>query len=226
MSISTALAVHERPTFSPSRTTKPSRNSISALARKGGIAWQDILKVLDDSAIASPMVKYKTAPLRSRDFESTFSCHQMAKDLDLIREAGHAVGVPLQLAAQEREIYGALIAQGCGEAELLINGGFMRNFNENTISGTCPSWEDAANGANWALMTSPNAAGGSRDGRFSHYNPPKTNMLFAIHALDRAGALPTRLANYDAHKAFLSDASRFGISIVMSWLLVSTTAGA
>ena len=102
----------------------------------------------------------------------------------------------------------------------------MRNFNENTISGTCPSWEDAANGANWALMTSPNAGGGSRDGRFSHYNPPKTNMLFAIHALDRAGALPTRLANYDAHKAFLSDASRFGISIVMSWLLVSTTAGA
>ena len=55
-----------------------------ALARKGGIAWQDILKVLDDSAIASPMVKYKTAPLRSRDFESTFSCRQMAKDLDLI----------------------------------------------------------------------------------------------------------------------------------------------
>jgi uncharacterized protein YciI len=45
-------------------------------------------------------------------------------------------------------------------------------------------------------------------------------MLFAIHALDRAGALPTRLANYEAHKAFLSDASRFGISIVMSgsWL--------
>jgi hypothetical protein len=25
-------------------------------------------------------------------------------------------------------------------------------------------------------------------------------MLFAIHAIDRAGALPTRLANYEAHK--------------------------
>ena len=33
-------------------------------------------------------------------------------------------------------------------------------------------------------------------------------MLFAIHALDRAGALPARLANYDAHKAFLSDTTR------------------
>ena len=90
-----------------------------ALARKGGIAWQDILKVLDDSAVASPMVKYKTAPLRSRNFDSTFSCRQMAKDLDLILDAGHAVGVPLQLAAQVRETYGALIAQGEGETDFI-----------------------------------------------------------------------------------------------------------
>ena len=46
-------------------------------------------------------------------------------------------------------------------------------------------------------------------------------MLFAIHAVDRAGALPTRLANYDAHKAFLSDTSRFDVKIVMSGPLVS-----
>ena len=46
-------------------------------------------------------------------------------------------------------------------------------------------------------------------------------MLFSIHALDRSGALPTRLANYDAHKAFLSDTSRFGVKIVMSGPLVA-----
>ena len=90
-----------------------------ALARKGGIAWQDILKVLDDSAVASPMVKYKTAPLRTRDFESTFSCKQMAKDLDLILGAGHAVGVPLKLAAQVRETYGSLVAQGDGDTDFI-----------------------------------------------------------------------------------------------------------
>jgi 3-hydroxyisobutyrate dehydrogenase-like beta-hydroxyacid dehydrogenase len=90
-----------------------------ALARKGGIGWQDILKVLDDSAVASPMVKYKTAPLRNRDFDSTFSCRQMAKDLDLILGAGHAVGVPLQLAAQVRETYGSLVAQGDGDADFV-----------------------------------------------------------------------------------------------------------
>lgn len=46
-------------------------------------------------------------------------------------------------------------------------------------------------------------------------------MIFAIHAVDRAGALSTRLAQYEAHKAFLSDTSRHGVSIVMSGPLVS-----
>jgi len=48
-----------------------------------------------------------------------------------------------------------------------------------------------------------------------------TSKLFAIHALDHAGALPTRLANYDAHKAFLADTSSFGVRIVMSGPLLS-----
>ncbi|XUM22576.1 NAD(P)-dependent oxidoreductase [Bradyrhizobium oligotrophicum S58] len=90
-----------------------------ALARKGGLAWPDILQVLHDSAVASPMVKYKTAPLLARDFAATFSCAQMAKDLDLILGAGHGVGVPLQLAAQVRETYAALIAQGEAETDFL-----------------------------------------------------------------------------------------------------------
>jgi uncharacterized protein YciI len=46
-------------------------------------------------------------------------------------------------------------------------------------------------------------------------------MLFVIHARDRAGALPERLAHYDAHKAFLADTSFFGIRIVMSGPLTS-----
>ncbi len=46
-------------------------------------------------------------------------------------------------------------------------------------------------------------------------------MLFVIHGLDRPDALPTRLAHYDAHKAFLSDTSAHGVSIVMSGPLVA-----
>jgi uncharacterized protein YciI len=48
-----------------------------------------------------------------------------------------------------------------------------------------------------------------------------TDMLFVLHALDRADALPKRLANYDAHKAFLSDTAPYGVKIVMSGPLTS-----
>ncbi len=46
-------------------------------------------------------------------------------------------------------------------------------------------------------------------------------MLFVLHALDRPGALPKRLSNYDAHKAFLSDTTAHGVRIVMSGPLIA-----
>ncbi|GGF71706.1 hypothetical protein GCM10007301_34310 [Azorhizobium oxalatiphilum] len=46
-------------------------------------------------------------------------------------------------------------------------------------------------------------------------------MLFVIHAVDHKDGLATRLAHYDAHKAFLSDTSSFGVAIVMSGPLVA-----
>lgn len=89
------------------------------LARKGRIGWRDILDVLTESAVASPMVKYKAVHLAERDFSSTFSCRQMAKDLDLILGAGQAAEVAMPLAALTRETYGALIGRGCGEDDFI-----------------------------------------------------------------------------------------------------------
>ena len=43
-------------------------------------------------------------------------------------------------------------------------------------------------------------------------------MLFVIHCLDKADALPRRLAAYDAHKAYLAAPS---VGIVMSGPLVA-----
>lgn len=47
------------------------------------------------------------------------------------------------------------------------------------------------------------------------------STLFVIHALDRENALPVRMAQYDAHKAFLADTASFGVRIVMSGPLMS-----
>lgn len=90
-----------------------------ALARKGNIGWNDMLDVLADSAAASPMVRYKVGPLAERDFSSTFSCHQMAKDLDLILDAARAAGVPMPLTALTRETYAAIIGRGGGEDDFI-----------------------------------------------------------------------------------------------------------
>ncbi|WP_332118431.1 NAD(P)-dependent oxidoreductase [Azorhizobium caulinodans] len=89
------------------------------LARKGNLAWQDILDVLTNSAVGSPMVHYKAKSLETRDFNSTFSCRQMAKDLDLIVGVGHAADMAMPLATLTREVYGALIGRGEGEADFI-----------------------------------------------------------------------------------------------------------
>jgi 3-hydroxyisobutyrate dehydrogenase-like beta-hydroxyacid dehydrogenase len=89
------------------------------LARKGGVELGQMLDLMVDSAVGSPMVKYKAPPLKANDFSSTFSCRQMAKDLDLILGAARAADVPAPLAAQQREAYSALIAHGEGEADFI-----------------------------------------------------------------------------------------------------------
>lgn len=90
-----------------------------ALARRGGIDWHDMLNLMENSAVGSPMVKYKCAPMHERDFTSTFSGRQMAKDLDLILECTRAADVPAPLAAQMREMYTAIIAAGDGDDDYI-----------------------------------------------------------------------------------------------------------
>lgn len=89
------------------------------LARKGNIEWDAMLELISDSAVGSPMVKYKVPPLAQRDFTSTFSAAQMAKDLDLILDCAHGSGVSTPLAAQMREAYTALIATGYGDDDYI-----------------------------------------------------------------------------------------------------------
>lgn len=90
-----------------------------AIARKGNIDWNAMLELVADSAVGSPMIQYKVLPLRERNFTSTFSAAQMAKDLDLILNCAHGSGVPVPLAAQMREAYTSLIGTGHGEDDYI-----------------------------------------------------------------------------------------------------------
>lgn len=45
--------------------------------------------------------------------------------------------------------------------------------------------------------------------------------LFAVHALDRPGALPMRLQHYPAHRAFIEADTEMGVNIILSGPLQS-----
>lgn len=89
------------------------------LGEKGGLDWSQMLDVIGQSAVGSPMVNYKVPPLKQRDYASTFSCRQMVKDLDLILGACAQYGVPAPLAAQMRQLYEALVATGAGDEDYI-----------------------------------------------------------------------------------------------------------
>lgn len=85
------------------------------LGRKGGLAWGDMWQVLGASAVASPIVKAKSAQLSQRDFTPTFTVEQMIKDLALILGAGADSHVPLPQTALTHQLLHAALAQGDGQ---------------------------------------------------------------------------------------------------------------
>lgn len=86
-----------------------------AFGRKGGLDWATMLDVFNQSAIASPLIGYKSGPLKARDFTATFSSKMMAKDFDLLLSTAKETSVPLPLAGLIRQLYATSIAQGRGE---------------------------------------------------------------------------------------------------------------
>jgi 3-hydroxyisobutyrate dehydrogenase-like beta-hydroxyacid dehydrogenase len=88
-----------------------------ALGQKNGLTREVMLEVIGASAVASPLVSYKLAMLRSQDYTAAFEARMMAKDFDLALATAHGSAVPMPLAAQVREGWSAMIARGDGDAD-------------------------------------------------------------------------------------------------------------
>lgn len=88
-----------------------------ALGQKNGLARETMLDVIGASAVASPLVGYKLAMLRSADYTAAFEARMMAKDFDLALAAAHGSAVPLPLTALVREGWSAMSARGDGDAD-------------------------------------------------------------------------------------------------------------
>lgn len=88
-----------------------------SFGQKGGVKLSQMLDVLNDSVVASPVMGYKTEALKHRTFDLTFTASQMAKDLDLALAAAGHLQMCMPLAATVRQFMGAMIGTGRGEED-------------------------------------------------------------------------------------------------------------
>ena len=85
------------------------------LAEKSGIAREVAVDVLTNSAIASPMIKYRGPFVLTMPAEAWFDVNMMQKDMMLALDMGRALDVPLPTTAASNEFLTA--ARGMGFAK-------------------------------------------------------------------------------------------------------------
>jgi 3-hydroxyisobutyrate dehydrogenase-like beta-hydroxyacid dehydrogenase len=91
-----------------------------SLGDAGGLTRGDMLAVLSESVVASPLLGYKREMLEKDDYDPAFSVGQMIKDFVLVGDAAHEQHVPMRLAALVREHYEQAFAAGDGERDFFV----------------------------------------------------------------------------------------------------------
>ncbi|OOY15704.1 NAD(P)-dependent oxidoreductase [Thioclava sp. DLFJ4-1] len=76
-----------------------------AIGASGGLTRADMMDVICESAVASPLFKYKQKPVVEDDFTPAFTVSQMIKDFTLISEAARRNSVPLMTTGLILELY-------------------------------------------------------------------------------------------------------------------------
>ena len=90
------------------------------LAEKGGIPRETAMKVLLDSVIASPSLKYRMPFILDEPDEVWFDVNMMQKDLNLALEMGRQLEVPLPTVAASNEFLTAARAMGLAKHDFFI----------------------------------------------------------------------------------------------------------
>ncbi len=87
------------------------------LGEKGGLRWEDMWEVITHSAVASPIVKAKSAQLVQRDYTPTFTVLQMSKDVGLILDEAARLKVALPQTAMTLQALHSAAASGDADAD-------------------------------------------------------------------------------------------------------------
>jgi 3-hydroxyisobutyrate dehydrogenase-like beta-hydroxyacid dehydrogenase len=88
-----------------------------SLGESGGLTRASMMEIIGESAVASPLLKYKTATVVADDFSPAFTVAQMIKDFTLISDAARSKGVPLLTTGLILELYRAAANAGLKDAD-------------------------------------------------------------------------------------------------------------
>jgi 3-hydroxyisobutyrate dehydrogenase-like beta-hydroxyacid dehydrogenase len=90
------------------------------LAEKSGIKREVAVDVLTNSAIASPMIKYRGPFVLAMPEEAWFDVNMMQKDMMLALDMGRALDVPLPTTAVSNEFLTAARGMGLAEKDFAV----------------------------------------------------------------------------------------------------------
>jgi 3-hydroxyisobutyrate dehydrogenase-like beta-hydroxyacid dehydrogenase len=90
------------------------------LAEKSGIARNIAVDVLTNSAIASPMIKYRGPFVLTMPAEAWFDVNMMQKDMMLALDMGRALDVPLPTTAVSNEFLTAARGMGLAKQDFAV----------------------------------------------------------------------------------------------------------
>lgn len=96
------------------------------LGERGGLTPAQMMDVITQSAVASPLIAYKQDMIAQMDFSPAFSVTQMIKDFTLITEAGRDAQVPMFVANMILQQYTAASNAGYSEQDFFSLFDWMR----------------------------------------------------------------------------------------------------
>lgn len=94
-----------------------------AIGEAGGLQRADMLEVMTQSAIATPLLGYKKDLLVRGDYPAAFSVRQIIKDLDLVLGTASADHVSVPVNAVVRARFEQASLDGCGDEDFFCLSG-------------------------------------------------------------------------------------------------------
>jgi 3-hydroxyisobutyrate dehydrogenase-like beta-hydroxyacid dehydrogenase len=91
-----------------------------SIGRAGGIEMATMLEVVNNSAVASPLIRYKTQTIIDDNYNAAFPVTGIMKDLDIALSVAHDQHIPLPVLSLIRQGYEAAYAEGNGAQDFFV----------------------------------------------------------------------------------------------------------